>query len=128
VQALQQFINQSPWTAEALRGGLARRFEARLPAGEPRYWVIDETSFPKAGTHSVGVARQYCGALGKLANCQGAVSLHVSDRALERSQPLGWRLFLPHEWVGDPVPPRQSRCAHDGGRAEQACCPGVGPH
>ena len=65
-QGLQQFLNQSPWPAEALLERLARRAQ-RQPAD---FWIIDETSFPKAGKHSVGVTRQYCGALGKLANCQ----------------------------------------------------------
>lgn len=99
VQALQQFVNQSPWPAGLVEEALARRFEASL-GEEPRYWIIDETSFPKAGSHSVGVARQYCGALGKLANCQVAVSLHAAGASLRRSQPLGWRLFLPPGWHG----------------------------
>src|SRR5436190_23388846 len=55
-QALQQFVNQSPWSAEALLEGLAKA-TAASPAD---YWIIDETSFPKAGQHSVGVQRQYC--------------------------------------------------------------------
>jgi SRSO17 transposase len=66
---------------------------------EPVYWVVDETSFPKAGEHSVGVARQYCGALGKIANCQVAVSLHWSQS--EVSYPISWRLFLPEGWIQD---------------------------
>ena len=60
---------------------------------------MDETSFPKAGEHSVGVARQYCGALGKVANCQVAVTLHWSSA--EASCPLGWRLYLPQVWFED---------------------------
>jgi SRSO17 transposase len=66
---------------------------------EPEVWIIDETSFPKAGDHSVGVARQYCGTLGKVANCQVAVSLHWSSA--EASCPLSWRLYLPQEWIED---------------------------
>ncbi len=100
VQALQQFVNQSPWPAALVEQALARRFEASLGAAQ-RYWIIDETSFPKAGSHSAGVARQYCGALGKLANCQVAVSLHAAETSLARSQPLGWKLFLPPEWQGE---------------------------
>ncbi len=97
-QALQQFLNQSPWAAKLVLERLAKR-PARQPAD---FWIIDETSFPKAGNHSVGVARQYCGALGKLANCQVAVSLHRAEATGRSSQPLSWRLYLPKEWVSDP--------------------------
>jgi SRSO17 transposase len=97
-QSLQQFLNQSPWSAEALLECLAKR-GARQAAP---FWILDETSFPKAGKHSVGVTRQYCGALGKLANCQVAVSLHCADKNALRSQPLSWRLYLPKEWADDP--------------------------
>jgi len=62
---------------------------------------VDETSFPKQGQESVGVARQYCGTLGKIASCQVAVSLHWSDT--EHSWPLGWQLYLPESWVSDPA-------------------------
>jgi SRSO17 transposase len=63
--------------------------------------MIDETSFPKAGEASVGVARQYCGALGKIANCQVTVSLHWST--CEASCPLSWRLYLPESWLATPA-------------------------
>lgn len=96
-QALQQFLNQSPWSAEALLECLAKR-GARRAAD---FWILDETSFPKAGKQSVGVARQYCGALGKPANCQVAVSLHRADKSASNSQPVSWRLYLPREWVHD---------------------------
>jgi SRSO17 transposase/transposase-like protein len=76
---------------------LAKR-SARQPA---EFWIIDETSFPKAGQHSVGVARQYCGAPGKLASCQAAVSLHRAEATGRSSQPVSWRLYLPREWVSD---------------------------
>jgi SRSO17 transposase len=96
-QALQQFLNQSPWSAEALLERLAK-CGARQPAN---FWILDETSFPKAGKHSVGVTRQYCGALGKIANCQVAVSLHRAESGAQASQPISWRLYLPKEWVQD---------------------------
>lgn len=96
-QSLQQFLNQSPWPAEQVLERLAKQ-SVRQPAG---FWIIDETSFPKAGKHSVGVTRQYCGALGKLANCQVAVSLHRADKNTAKSQPVSWRLYLPKEWVTD---------------------------
>jgi len=97
VQALRQFVGQSPWAVEAVERQLARQVVDLL--SEPEVWILDETSFPKAGKHSVGVARQYCGALGKVANCQIAVTLHWSGA--EASCPLGWRLYLPRAWVED---------------------------
>jgi SRSO17 transposase len=95
VQSLRQFVGQSPWAVETVQRGLARKVVDLL--AEPEVWMIDETSFPKAGEASVGVARQYCGALGKIANCQVAVSLHWST--CEASCPLGWRLYLPQAWL-----------------------------
>jgi SRSO17 transposase len=97
VQALRQFLGQSPWEVEEIQRRLALKVVETL--SEPEVWIIDETSFPKAGEHSVGVARQYCGALGKIANCQVALSLHWSRG--EASCPLSWRLYLPKEWLED---------------------------
>jgi SRSO17 transposase len=95
-QALQQFVNQSPWDPAAVRRRLAQRMTTALV---PDAWVIDDTAFPKFGRWSVGVAPQYCGALGKVANCQVGVSVHaVTDQA---SCPIDWRLFLPPEWDDD---------------------------
>lgn len=97
VQALRQFVGQSPWAVEAVQRQLAGKVVDLL--SDPEVWILDETSFPKAGEHSVGVARQYCGALGKVANCQVAVTLHWSSA--EASCPLGWRLYLPKAWIED---------------------------
>jgi len=95
-QALQQFVNQSPWDPVPVRQRLAQRMTAAIG---PAAWVIDDTAFPRFGRHSVGVAPQYCGALGKVANCQVGVSIHaVTDAA---SCPIDWRLFLPPEWDDD---------------------------
>jgi SRSO17 transposase len=102
VQALRQFVGQSPWAVETVQRALAHWVIEAM--SEPEVWMIDETSFPKAGEHSVGVARQYCGALGKLANCQVGVSLHWSTT--EMSCPISWRLYLPKAWIEDP-----ERCA-----------------
>jgi SRSO17 transposase len=95
-QALQQFVNQSPWDPVPVRRRLAERMTTAIG---PAAWVIDDTAFPKFGRHSVGVAPQYCGALGKVANCQVGVSVHaVTDQA---SCPINWRLFLPEAWDAD---------------------------
>jgi SRSO17 transposase len=99
VQALQQFVNQSPWPSHEVRASLARKVEREF-VPEP-YWLIDEVSFPKQGKHSVGVARQYCGALGKTANCQVAVTLDLGTE--ESSTPLDWALYLPKGWIDDPA-------------------------
>jgi SRSO17 transposase len=99
VQSLRQFVGQSPWAVEQIQQKLAEKVVDLL--AEPEVWMIDETSFPKAGDASVGVARQYCGALGKIANCQVAVSLHWST--CEASCPLAWRLYLPQAWLETPT-------------------------
>ena len=99
VQSLRQFVGQSPWAVEQIQQRLAEKVVDLL--AEPEVWMIDETSFPKAGEASVGVGRQYCGALGKVANCQVAVSLHWST--CEASCPLAWRLYLPESWLATPA-------------------------
>src|SRR5262245_6298642 len=97
-QALQQFVNQSPWDEHAV----LRRYRARLAeafASPEGIFLIDDTSFPKQGRHSVGVQRQYCGALGKKANGQVAPSVHyVSPNG---HYPLELRLYLPDSWLAD---------------------------
>lgn len=98
VQSLRQFVGQSPWAVEQIQQQLAEKVVDLL--AEPEVWMLDETSFPKAGDASVGVARQYCGALGKIANCQVAVSLHWST--CTASCPLAWRLYLPAAWLATP--------------------------
>jgi SRSO17 transposase len=95
VQAMQQFIGQSPWQWEPLRKELAHRLvEALQPVAA---WIVDDTGFPKKGTHSVGVARQYSGTLGKIGNCQVAVSLHYATD--DAAMPLDFALYLPEEWL-----------------------------
>jgi SRSO17 transposase len=97
-QALQQFVNQSPWDEQRV----LRRYRATLArslAGPEGVFLVDDVSFPKQGEHSVGVQRQYCGALGKRANCQVAVSVHyVGPRG---HFPLDLRLYLPESWLAD---------------------------
>jgi len=97
VQAMQQFVGQSPWEWDPVWELLAKRMTAELEP-EP-VWVVDDTGFPKKGEHSVGVDRQYSGTLGKIGNCQIAVSLHhVGEQG---STVLGWRLYLPESWAND---------------------------
>jgi SRSO17 transposase len=92
-QGLQQFITSSTWAVEPVRQRLARR---AIGVIAPEAWVVDDTGFPKDGTASPGVARQYSGSLGKVGNCQVGVSIcAVTDFA---SCPLNWRLFLPPGW------------------------------
>src|SRR5437870_6802567 len=99
-QSLLHFVGNASWSDAAM---LAKVGETVLPAieraGPVEAWIIDDTGFPKQGRHSVGVARQYCGQLGKQDNCQVAVSLSLADR--HASLPVAWRLYLPHEWAAD---------------------------
>jgi SRSO17 transposase len=95
-QGLQQFITDSPWRDEPVRRRLAVRMTREI---EPVGWIVDDTGLPKDGRFSPGVAHQYCGALGKTANCQVLVSVNAA--ADQASCPLGWRLFLPESWDQD---------------------------
>src|SRR3954451_5486205 len=93
-QGLQQFVSSSTWAVEPVRERLGRRAVEGIAPGA---WVVDDTGFPKDGTASPGVARQYSGTLGKVGNCQIGVSISaVTDAA---SCPLSWRLFLPERWA-----------------------------
>jgi SRSO17 transposase len=99
-QSLLHFIGEGGWSDERV---LAKVRELVLPRiechGPIEAWIIDDTSFPKQGRHSVGVARQYCGQLGKEDNCQVAVSLSLANS--HASVPVAYRLYLPQEWTGD---------------------------
>jgi SRSO17 transposase len=102
-QSLLHFVGQSPWSDQAL---LARVRDWTLPrmverGGPITAWIVDDTGFPKKGKHSVGVARQYCGQLGKQDNCQVAVSLSIANE--KASLPVAWRLYLPDSWAQDPA-------------------------
>lgn len=101
-QSLLHFVGNSDWSDESVlakvRELVLRAIEAQ---GKIEAWIIDDTGFPKKGVHSVGVARQYCGRLGKTDNCQIAVSLSVANHAA--SLPIAYRLYLTEEWAGDPA-------------------------
>src|ERR1035437_10187723 len=99
-QSLLHFVGNAPWSDERV---LAKVREMVLPEierhGPIEAWIIDDTGFPKQGRHSVGVARQYCGQLGKQDNCQVAVSLSVANH--HASLPVAYRLYLPQDWAED---------------------------
>jgi SRSO17 transposase len=99
-QKMLHFVANSPWPDEPV---LAKVREMVVPEierhGPIKVWIIDDTSFPKQGRHSVGVNHQYCGQLGKQANCQVAVTLSIANH--HASLPIAYRLYLPKEWAED---------------------------
>ena len=99
-QSLMHFVSTSTWPDEPV---LAKVREMVLPElqrhGPIEAWIIDDTGFPKQGQHSVGVARQYCGQLGKQDNCQVAVSLSLANH--HASLPVAYQLYLPQDWADD---------------------------
>jgi SRSO17 transposase len=99
-QSLHHLVAKAPWSDDAILEQVRNQV---LPAMEKHgpvvAWIVDDTGFPKKGTHSVGVARQYCGQLGKQENCQVAVSLSVATWS--SSLPIAYRLYLPKNWTED---------------------------
>ena len=95
-EALQHFLADSPWDPEVVDRAVAERVCAVI---EPAAWVLDDTGIPKDGKRSPGVKRQYSGTLGKIGNCQIAVSLHAVGA--KGTVPLGFRLYLPEDWCAD---------------------------
>ena len=99
-QSLLHFVGVASWSDEKV---LAKVREMVLPSmqrhGPIEAWIIDDTGFPKHGKHSVGVQHQYCGQLGKEANCQVAVSLSIANHFA--SLPVGYRIYLPKDWSED---------------------------
>ena len=99
-QKLLHFVANAPWSDARM---LTKVREMVLPVierhGSIEAWIIDDTSFPKQGSHSVGVEHQYCGQLGKQANCQVAVTLSIANH--HASLPIAYRLYLPKKWADD---------------------------
>lgn len=108
-QSMHHLVSTSEWSDDAMLATVAAQVLPVMTRSgqEPCYWIIDDTGFPKKGTHSVGVARQYCGQTGKTDNCRVAVSLSLATAT--DSLPLAYRLYLPAEWADD-----APRCAAAG--------------
>lgn len=98
-QALHHFVAKSEWSDEQMLRRVAQWVVPLMDMSDGGFWIIDDTGFPKKGIHSVGVARQYCGVLGKQDNCQVAVS--VSLACEDGSLPVAWQLYLPRSWAED---------------------------
>jgi SRSO17 transposase len=98
-QALHHFVANARWSDRVLLESIREYVEPHLGLEHGAYWIIDDTAHPKCGRHSVGVARQYCGRLGKQDNCQVAVSLSLATA--EGSVPVDYQLYLPEEWALD---------------------------
>ena len=112
-QRLHHFVADAPWSDAAVLGAVREHvLKAGLKsAGAPEVLIIDDTGFPKQGKHSVGVARQYCGQLGKQDNCQVAVSLSLANE--HYSVPVGYRLYLPKEWSTDEARRKKAKVPED---------------
>ena len=98
-QSLHHFVAKAQWSDQELLRRVAQWVVPVMDFSAGGWWIVDDTGFPKKGTHSVGVTRQYCGVLGKQDNCQVAVS--VSLACEEGSLPVAWQLYLPHIWAED---------------------------
>lgn len=98
-QSLHHFVADSAWSDEQMLLRVAQWVVPAMDFSDGGWWIVDDTGFPKQGRHSVGVARQYCGMLGKQDNCQVAVSVTLACQA--GSLPVAWQLYLPQEWAVD---------------------------
>ncbi len=99
-QSLHHFVAKADWSDDAVLAVVQAQVLPGLERQGPiRAWIVDDTGFPKKGRHSVGVARQYCGQLGKQDNCQVAVSLSVAND--HASLTVAYRLYLPQAWAED---------------------------
>jgi SRSO17 transposase len=99
-QSMLHFVSQGGWSDEKVLGKVREMVVPEMERHGPiEAWIIDDTGFPKQGKHSVGVARQYCGQLGKQDNCQVAVTLSLANH--HASLPVAYRLYLPKQWTED---------------------------
>ncbi len=98
-QSLHHFVAQAEWSDEEILRRVSQWVVPKMDRSGAAFWIIDDTGFPKKGKHSVGVARQYCGVLGKQDNCQVAVSVSLATE--QASVPVAYRLYLPKEWAQD---------------------------
>jgi SRSO17 transposase len=107
-QSLLHFIGEGGWSDERVLGKVRTLVLPAMERHAPiEAWIIDDTAFPKQGRHSVGVARQYCGQLGKQDNCQAVVSLSIANH--RASLPVAYRLYLPKDWAADAERRRKAR-------------------
>jgi SRSO17 transposase len=100
-QSLHHFVAKAEWSDQELVRRVSQWVVPKMDWSQGGFWIVDDTGFPKKGKHSVGVARQYCGVLGKQDNCQVAVSVTLANH--EASVPVAWQLYLPREWADDPL-------------------------
>ena len=128
-QSLHHFVASSPWADEVVLGAVQSWV---LPKMTPQrqaltFLIADDSGMPKQGTHSVGVARQYCGQLGKTANCQVAVSLSLATA--QASLPIAYRLYLPEAWTENPIrcPVRCRRSPGQVGVSSPPACAAIRP-
>jgi SRSO17 transposase len=98
-QSLHHFVAKADWSDEELLRRVSQWVIPHMDCSGAAFWIVDDTGFPKKGEHSVGVARQYCGELGKQDNCQVAVSVSLATEAA--SLPVAYRLYLPKQWAAD---------------------------
>jgi SRSO17 transposase len=107
-QKLLHFVANSPWSDERVLAKVCELVVPSMTRHAPiKAWIIDDTGFPKKGEHSVGVHHQYCGQLGKQANCQVAVTLSIANH--DASLPIAYRLYLPRAWSDDAARRKEAR-------------------
>ncbi len=103
-QSLHHFLADAPWSDRSLLDRVTHNVLQSAGDVDQWHWIVDDTGMPKKGSHSVGGSHQYCGQLGKQANCQVAVSVSLATQTM--SLPMDYRLCLPKVWTDDP-----ERCA-----------------
>jgi SRSO17 transposase len=111
-QSMHHLVADAEWSDQTLLAAVtAQVLPTVLKRNLPCHWIVDDTGFAKKGTHSVGVARQYCGRLGKTDNCQVAVSLSLANE--RGSLPIAYQLYLPQEWARDRARRKRAGVPHE---------------